>query len=110
MTPKEIIKKCSMLEIYDKRSVTDEYVELVFYSKEIDKWNRIFADVLGPAIKPPGIKPTEDDLHLTKDYGGIWGDQTLFKKDFNNTTIISMFWPWQDNIHTTLKTVLIKKA
>ena len=109
MTLKGIIEKCNRLGVFDTRFITDEYVELVFYSKEIDEWHRIFVDFLGPATKPPGIEPTQDDIRLTKDYGGIWGNQTLFKKDFGDSTIISMFWPWQDNTHTTLKTVLFKR-
>jgi len=110
MILKEVIKRCSTLEVYDTRLMTDEYIELVFYSKEIDKWNRVFADFLGPAIKPQGVEPTKDDFRLTKNYGGVWGNQTLFKKDFDNFTIISMFWPWQDNIHVTLKIALLKNS
>ncbi len=107
MTLREIIEKCSMLGVYDERYITDEYSELVFYNKEIHEWNQILADILGPAIKPAGAKPTKDDLHLTKDYGGIWVDQTLFKKVFDDVTVIAMFWPWQDDIHTTLKMTLL---
>ena len=109
MTLKEIIKKCSMLSTYGELQITDEYGELVFYNKEIDGWSKIFVDILGPPIKPAGIEPTKYDLHLTKDYGGIFGNQILFKKEFADVTVIAMFWPWQDNIHTTLKIVLFKK-
>ena len=122
MTLKKIIEKCSILSVHDKRIISDEYNELVFYNKEIDKWNKIFADVLGPAIKPKvlievlgpaakpaGVEPTEDDLQLTKDYGGIYNNQTLFRKEFDDVTVIVMLWPWEDDIHTTLKMVLFKK-
>ena len=97
-----------MLGVYDKRSVTDEYIELVFYNREINEWNRIISEILGPAVKPPGMKPTEDDQLLTREFGGIWSDQTLFRKDFGDTVVILMFWPWQDNVHTTFKSALLK--
>ena len=106
---KEIFEKCSMLSVEDKRCFTDDYVWLVFPNKQMDKWNEVFNDVFGPAAKPAGIMPSEDNLHLTKDYGGIRKNQTLFKKEFDNATVIAMFWPWQDNIRTTLKMVLLKK-
>ncbi|MBL7196503.1 MAG: hypothetical protein ISS47_00235 [Candidatus Omnitrophica bacterium] len=109
MTLKEIIDKCSELEVSEKRCISNEYDELVFYNKQTDEWNKIFTDILGPAIKPAGVKPTVDDLDLTKDYGGIYENQTIFKKDFDDVSVIAMFWPWQDNIHTTLKVVLLKK-
>ena len=36
MTLKEIVEKSSELGVYEQRCVSDEYVELVFYSKEIE--------------------------------------------------------------------------
>ncbi len=103
MTLREIIGKCSTLPVYEERCITDEYGELVFYNREVDEWKKILADIFGPAIKPAGVEPTKDDLHLTKEYGGIWVDQTLFKREFGDYTVIAMFWPWGNNIHTTLK-------
>lgn len=109
MTLREIIERCRMLEVDEERCHSDEYHELVFYTQEIDAWQKIMAEVLGPAVKPPGKKPSRDHLRLTEDYGGIWADQTLFKKDFNEVTVIAMFWPWQDGIHATLKMVLLER-
>lgn len=109
MTLKEIIEACSRLSIFDKRIISDQYHELVFYNKEIDEWNKIFTVIFGPALKPAGAKPTRDDSRLTKDYGGIFANQTLFKKKFDDITVIAMFWPWQDNIHITLKMVVLEK-
>ena len=109
MTLEEIMGKCGILDIDEKRCISDDYNEIVFYSKEMDDWNRIFVDILGPAIKPAGVKPTEEDLSLTQNYGGIYKNQTLFKKDFEKATVIAMFWPWQDKVHTTLKMVLVQR-
>lgn len=109
MTLNEIIEKCSMLSVHEKRCITDEYGELVFYNRETAEWNKIFADIFGLALKPAGVNPTEDDLYLTKDYGGIWVDQTLFKREFGDVIVIAMFWPWSDGIHTTLKMALLNK-
>ena len=109
MTLKEIIKKCGTLRIYEERCVTDEFYEIVFSNEDTDEWNKRFADIFGHAIKPAGIQPTKDDQYLTKDYGGIWLEQTLFRREFDDGTVIAMFWPWQDGIHTTLKMALLKK-
>ena len=106
---KEIVEKFSNLDIYEKRCITDEYCELVFFSKDTAEWKKILTDILGPAVKPPEIKPTKEDEFLTKDRGGIHDDQTLFKKLFGPLTVIAMFWPWQDGIHTTLKVAVIGK-
>ncbi len=103
MTLKAIIRKCRELSVCEERSMTEEYLELVFFAEDIHQWNEMVTDVLGPAIKCPGKGPTPDHLNLTKKYGGIRVDQTLFRKESNGGTIIAMFWPWQDGIHTTLK-------
>ena len=110
MTLKEIVEKFNELDVYEQRCVSDEYVELVFYSKEIDKWDKVLIDILGPAVKPAGVKPTKDDQDLTKDYGGIFDNQTLFKKDFDGVGVLAMFWPWQDGTYTTLKAALLKNG
>ena len=106
---KEIVEKCNALEIYEKRCVSDKYFELVFCNKEMDKWEKIVTDFLGVAVKPPKRKPTKEDIHITNGYGGIQSNQTLFKKEFDNATIIAMFWPWQDNTYTTLKVAVLRK-
>ena len=109
MTLREIIKKCGALSIDEKRRMSDGFCELVFYNKDIDAWNNLFADMLGNAVKAAGREPTENDQYLTKDYGGILLNQTLFKKEFDDVIVIAMFWPWQDGIHTTLKMALLRK-
>jgi hypothetical protein len=109
MTLHEIIEKCRMLGVDEERYSSDRYHELVFYQEEIDKWKIVLSGVLGPAIKPGGEKPTKDHERLTKEYGGIWSDQTLFKGEFEGVTVIAMFWPWEDGIHVTLKMALLQK-
>lgn len=109
MTLKDIFEKCKGLEIDEQRVVNDEYIEVVFLNKNADQWNTLFTDSLGPAAKPAGKAASESDQKLTKDYGGIFDNQTLFKKDFNGFTLIAMFWPWGDSQHTTLKAASLKR-
>lgn len=108
MTLDEILIRCRGLEVNEVRSENEEFCEIVIYNKDIEEWNRIFSDVLGPARKPKGIEPTREDLVLTESSGGIRINQTLFEKDFQDATIIAKFWPWDDNIHTTLKMALLR--
>ena len=109
MTLREILEKCASLSIYEKRNANDEYSEVVFFNKELIEWSKVLSENLGPASKPAGTKPSKDDLHLTKEYGGIFANQTLFKKEFDNATIIAMLWPWSDEEHTTLKMAILRK-
>jgi len=104
-----MIEKCNKLNIKEERAISDEYAEVVFFSKDIDQWNKILSEILGPAAKPEGREPTKEDLDLTKDYGGVYDNQTLFRRELDGVLVIAMFWPWQDNVHTTLKIACLKK-
>lgn len=109
MSVKEIIKKCSELSVYEQRVIKDDYAELVFFSKDAIAWEKNIVEALGPAIKSAEAKPTKNALDLTKDHGGIWDNQTLFGKEFNGFSIVAMFCPWQDETHTTLKIICLKR-
>jgi hypothetical protein len=109
MSLKKIIDKCSGLRIIEKRRASDIYNELVFPTAETDAWDNALSPTLGPAVKPKGRKAAKEDAALAKPFGGIHPNQTMYKKDFGEFTIIAMFWPWQDRKHTTLKLALIKK-
>ena len=54
--------------IYEDRFHTESYCELVFYNKDKEFWNKTLTDIFGPAIKPEGMKPTQDNLSLTKEF------------------------------------------
>ncbi len=97
------------MNICEKREETRDYCEVVFFSKETQRWEQVFTDIFGQIKKQPGVKPTKDDLRVTDDFGGICKNQTLFEKDCENFKIIVMFWPWQDGEHTTLKIASINK-
>lgn len=103
MELKEITDCFSELKVVEKRCVTDDFVELVFQSQEVDQWQHILKAFLGDPIKPKGQEPSEKDLELTAKTGGIRLDQTLFEKEFQDGSIIAKFWPWMDNIHITLR-------
>ena len=109
MTLSEIIERCSRLEVAERRHQNETYSELVFYNKEIDEWNRILSEVLGPPVKSAGNKPTKDHVRLTQEYGGILTNQTLFVREFDDVTVMAMFWPWGNGKHTTLKMALLEK-
>ena len=105
----EIIEKCEALEVSEKRSLSESYYEIVFFSEQVKEWVKILSDILGPPTKPPGTKPSKEDDRLTDEYGGICKNQTLFHKRDETDEVVVMFWPWQDGEHTTLKMALVGK-
>lgn len=108
MTLKEILEKCSMLEIHEERENSEEYVELIIRKTEIDRWIETLANTLGTPQKPAGAAPTEEDISVTKDYGGIAENQVLFRRKFEAVSVLAMFWPWGDDVYVTLKMVCLR--
>ena len=109
MSLKEILAKCGSLDVHEQRVVEEEYIELVFFSKDTKAWVKVLAQDLGAPAKPAGTEPTKEHSKLTEDFGGIFANQILFKKEFDNSIVLAMLWPWQDKTHTTLKLALLKK-
>ena len=106
---REIIERCKTLDIYEERLTSDNYYEFVFYTKDTKKWDSLIESALGAAVKPTGEEPGEEHVELTKKYGGVRGNQVLYGKQFGDTIVIAMFWPWQDEVRTTLKIAFIKQ-
>ncbi len=106
---KEVIEKCKTLDIYEERAVAGDYYEIVFFTKDTEKWQGLCESILGKAVKPAGTEPSSEDIKLTQKYGGIRSNQTLFKKQTDSMIIVAMFWPWQDEVRTTVKVAVIKK-
>ena len=103
MMLREIVNRSAGLTIQEMRCDQEDYYEVVVLNREIDRWEKILTAILGLPRKPKGVKPSEDDLTLTKGSGGIRLNQTLYERSFGDYTIIAKFWPWDDNEHTTIK-------
>lgn len=109
MTFDDILLKAKDLGVHERRSLSSEYCELVFFGKDLEAWFDILSSVLGEPRKPAGSEPTASDLDLTNKTGGIRANQTLFEKDFDGETVIAKFWPWDDGEHITLKMAVLFK-
>jgi hypothetical protein len=104
---KEIIDIFCHLPVVEKRCISDEFIELVFRNEDLSIWFDVIANILGSPRKPKGEKPTKKDLMITACTGSIRVEQTLFEKEFEEGIVIGKFWPWQDNLHTTLRMALL---
>ena len=103
------MEKAGNLEIYQSRHQSDDYLELVVLNKDIEQWNMAVAEVMGPVLKSAGASPTDYDRSITQEFGGIMPGQVLFEKKTTVNSLIAMFWPWQDSVHTTLKVFLVTR-
>lgn len=103
MTLKEIADEFRALNVYEVRRQSEDYLEYVVYTKDIQLWEAVIARVLGAPVKTAGETPSMKDAGLCGRYGGILKEQVLFHKEFGALTVIAMFWPWKNEQYTTLK-------
>lgn len=109
MQLKKFIKKFNSLKIHEKRSLTENLYDIVFYSEDINQWAKIFEAEFGPPIKKKGEPLPVAEQHWISATGGIWKDQTLYGKIIDNGIAIAKFQPWKDGKHITLKMMVITK-
>jgi len=102
-----IVAAIAGLPIDEQRQRREQYVELVFFTRDTARWTETLATHLGAPAKPPGTAPTAEQRQLASAHGGIHANQTLFYGTSDGARIIAMFWPWQDGQHTTLKLALL---
>ncbi len=94
--------------MHEERVLTEDYAEFVILSKDVKKWTQVFLESMNN-VKPKGVEPSEEQLLITKEFGGIYRDQTLFLNDMGDASIIAMFWPWEDSEHTTVKIAVFRQ-
>ena len=102
-----IIDVCKEREIYEERYVSDEYFEVVFFHKDVELWTSCLAQFLDSPAKPAGKLPSKEQMELTSHFGGIRKNQVLFVKESAESKIIAMFWPWNDDVHVTLRMAVV---
>ena len=112
MTPQDILATCNGLRIVEERQNNELFAEVVILANEMSQWNERFSEIFGPPVKPAGAQASENDLYLTKDYGGNLGgilpNQILYKNTFEGRTIFAMFWPWQADAEEEYSKVTLK--
>ena len=108
MNQQVLFAKLLELSPSEKRGQTDEFLEAVFLNTSLSKLNKVLEEFLGEALKPADAPANSQARDAAKPYGGIYVNQTLYRKELQDRTAIAMLWPWGNNTHTTLKIILEK--
>lgn len=98
-----IVAAIAGLPVDEQRQRREQYVELVFFTRDTARWIEVLSAHLGPPAKSPGATPSAEQSKLASAYGGVHANQTLFSGTAGGVRVVAMFWPWQDGSHTTLK-------
>ncbi len=101
-------EKFKTLNICKSRKASATYREIVFFHKDMKKWDRVLTGSLGSPVNSKWKIPEKNMSKMTRKFGGIRKGQTLYIKEFDNFSIMAMIWPWKDKYHSTLKMSVVQ--
>ncbi len=103
MTISDFMTLFEKLGPFDLREADSQHADLVVENDQLDAWINLLDQHLGSPLKKTGEAVNFDAKKLTKAFGGIQKNQTLYVKSYETHHLMAMLWPWQNNRHTTLK-------
>ena len=103
MTFPELVEKLKKFPFDEIRKESDGYFEFVLSVKHLLTLYPIFEIYYGVPFKPAGIAPSSTAQDVTKVYGGIQTQQTLYYVRRGSISDCAMIWPWNDGTHATVK-------
>ena len=103
----QLDNKFRSLNIFKERKSNETYREIVFFNKDMKKWDRVLSGKLGAPVKSKWTGTDQALKKITRKFGGIRKGQTVYIKEYDNCSILAMIWPWKDRTHSTLKLSMI---
>ena len=103
MTFPELVGQLKKIPFDEIRKEYDGYFEFVLAVRHLLNLYPLFEEYYGVPFKPAGVQPTAKAQDLTKQYGGIQTQQTLYFASRGSIADCAMIWPWNDGNHATVK-------
>jgi hypothetical protein len=100
----DLVKLLKKLPFDEIRKEYDGYFEFVVSVQHLQQVYPHFEAYYGAPFKPPGMAANAKAQTLTKNYGGIQTQQTLYYAGREDGIAdCAMIWPWNDGKHATIK-------
>ena len=109
MTFAELLAEIQKLKCEERRSKTEEYLEVVILKEGLEPLNRILTVYFGPPFKPEGVVPLGAAEWCAKPYGGIRKDQTMYFRQDADHSECALLWPWGNGSRVTAKIIRDKR-
>ena len=103
MTFDDLIKSFKKIPFDEIRKEYEGYFEFVISTRYLAHLYPILEGYYGVPFKPPGIHPSNEARSVTKNYGGIQKQQTLYYMNREGVSDCAMIWPWNDGSRATVK-------
>ncbi|HNX68993.1 MAG TPA: hypothetical protein PLL75_03890 [Candidatus Omnitrophota bacterium] len=101
----ELLSEVLKLKRDEKRTQTDDYLEVVVSKAVLPEFEKVLESYFGPAIKPFGKGASGDANRYSKPYGGIREDQGMYFRKEEGGNELALLWPWGSGTPITIKII-----
>ncbi len=105
MTFQELLGAIQDLRIEEKRSSTDDYLEVVVARPALASLHQILTAYFGKPLKAEGHHACREATRWAKAYGGVREDQTLYCLREEAHESLALLWPWGGGERVTVKVI-----
>ena len=103
MSFEELVLQLKAIPFDELRKQYEGYFEFVLSNQHLKHLYPVLEKYFGTPFKPAGLSPTKQAEDITKKYGGIQKQQTLYFLQQNGDASCAMLWPWNDGHRVTVK-------
>jgi len=99
----DMLDKIKSIPLLQLQQQEDRFFGAVMRTEQLNILQPLLTSFFGLPLKPPSGQVTVEVANLTRPYGGIRENQTLYFKTQQDRQILAMIWPWNDGSNFTLK-------
>jgi hypothetical protein len=107
---RELIDSIKKVKVMELRNDKDDFFEAVVMRRKLIGLSTAFKECFGAPVWPLDKRLPLQLIRKINKHGGIREGQTLYVRRNAKHTVVAMLWPWQDNIHTTVKIIKWNKS
>ena len=109
MTYADLINQLKTLPLEEVRNNSQQFFEFVIRVDRISELSSILEKYFSSPLKPAGENPSKEIEQLVAGYGGIRGNQTLYRLEEEKSAYYTMLWPWENGILVTAKVFQVER-
>lgn len=89
----------------EMRAMEADYVELVVTIDDLAAVEKLLCSCFGAPLKPKDAQPSKEASTLSKPYGGVQSNQTMYYRKEAASVELAMIWPWGNGLQATVKVI-----
>jgi hypothetical protein len=105
MTFADLLTKVGTAKCDERRSVTDDYCEVVVSADGLKEFNEILRSYFGPPQEMKGGRFSSEAELQAGPYGGIRTGQSMYLRNREAGPELALLWPWSSGQAVTVKII-----